>query len=153
MSSLRRTALIASVFSTLTSLLFFLTGVMSLPVPLYLPIARRWSLSPSGSEAAIVMDYYGRSLLALSVAGLLTLFATLGLFLLRRRWLHIKSDTLWLWLLYCVSAFVLCASLFAYKLYGRETIPLELPVPSSTAATAPISPISPIFNGNQEHND
>lgn len=34
MSSLRRTALIASVFSTLTSLLFFLTGVMSLPVPL-----------------------------------------------------------------------------------------------------------------------
>ena len=139
MSSLRRTALIASVFSTLTSLLFFLTGVMSLPVPLYLPMARRWCLSASGPEAAIVMDYYGRSLLALSVAALLTLIATLGLFLLGRRWLHIKSDTLWLWLLYCVSAFVLCASLFAYKLYGRETTPLELPIPGSTAATSDLS--------------
>lgn len=41
MSSIRRTALTASVFSTLTSLLFFLTGVVSLPVPMYLPLGRR----------------------------------------------------------------------------------------------------------------
>lgn len=136
MSSIRRTALFASVFSTLTSLLFFLTGVLSLPVPLYLPLDRRWSLSQVGPDAAIVMDYYGRSLLALSVAALLTLALMLTLFLLRRPRPQVSSQTLWLWLLYCVSAFVLCASLFAYKLSGRETTPLDRksPLPASTSS-------------------
>ncbi len=136
MSSIRRTALIASVFSTLTSLLFFLTGVVSLPVPMYLPLGRRWTLSPAGPDAVIVMDYFGRSLFALSVAALLTLGLTLALSVLNKRpRRQIASQTLWLWLLYCVSAFVLCSSLFAYKLYGRETTPLELP-PNPVASPA-----------------
>lgn len=138
MSSIRRTALTASVFSTLTSLLFFLTGVVSLPVPMYLPLGRRWTLSPAGPDAVIVMDYFGRSLFALSVAALLTLGLTLALSVLHkrpRRQIASQALWLWLWLLYCVSAFVLCSSLFAYKLYGRETTPLELP-PNPVASPA-----------------
>jgi hypothetical protein len=138
MSSLRRTALAVSVFSTLTSLLFFLTGVVSLPLPMYLPLGRRWTLSPAGPDAVIVMDYFGRSLFALSVAALLTLGIMLGLSVLhkgQRR--QIASQTLWLWLLYSVSAFVLCSSLFAYKLYGRETTPLELPPQPVTSPASP----------------
>ena len=30
-------------------------------------------------------------------------------------------------LAYAITALLLCASLFAYKLYGREPIPIELP--------------------------
>ena len=82
------------------------------------------------------MDYFGRSLFALSVAALLTLGLTLALSVLHKRpRRQIASQALWLWLLYCVSAFVLCSSLFAYKLYGRETTPLELP-PNPVASPA-----------------
>lgn len=46
-----------------SSLCFFLTAVVKLPVVLYFPLSHRWSLTPVPGELS--MDYYGRSLLSL----------------------------------------------------------------------------------------
>lgn len=128
-SSAYRAALSASVLTTTTSLVFFLTGVAALPLPLYLPLARRWSFGTVASEPALSMDYFGRSLLALCVGALVTCLTAL---IYRKRSdvpspSHPATKTLRLWLAYAVTAFVLCASLFAYKLYDREAVPIELP--------------------------
>lgn len=131
MVDLRRAALYASILSTTTSLVFFLTGVVSLPVPLYLPLDRRWSIGTVAGEPSLSMDYFGRSLIALGVAGIVT-----GAVALTARSWHRPgratisgptTKTLRLGLAYAVTAFVLCASLFAYKLYGREAVLTELP--------------------------
>ncbi len=131
MVDLRRAALYASILSTTTSLVFFLTGVVSLPVPLYLPLDRRWSIGTAAGEPSLSMDYFGRSLIALGVAGIVT-----GAVALTARSWHRPgratisgptTKTLRLGLAYAVTAFVLCASLFAYKLYGREAVLTELP--------------------------
>jgi hypothetical protein len=131
MVDLRRAALYASILSTTTSLVFFLTGVVSLPVPLYLPLDRRWSIGTVAGEPSLSMDYFGRSLIALGVAGIVT-----GAVALTARSWHRPgratisgptTKTLRLGLAYVVTAFVLCASLFAYKLYGREAVLTELP--------------------------
>ncbi len=131
MVDLRRAALYASILSTTTSLVFFLTGVVSLPVPLYLPLDRRWSLGTVAGEPSLSMDYFGRSLIALAVAGIVTGVVALTASVSNR---HVRATisgprtkTLRLGLAYVVTAFVLCASLFAYKLYGREAVLTELP--------------------------
>lgn len=131
MVDLRRAALYASILSTTTSLVFFLTGVVSLPVPLYLPLDRRWSIGTVAGEPSLSMDYFGRSLIALGVAGIVTGAVAL----IARSWHRPgratisgpTTKTLRLGLAYAVTAFVLCASLFAYKLYGREAVLTELP--------------------------
>lgn len=46
-----------------SSLCFFLTAVVKLPVVLYFPLSHRWSLTPVPGELS--MDYYGRSLLSI----------------------------------------------------------------------------------------
>lgn len=130
MGDLRRAALCASILTITTSVVFFLTGVLALPVPLYLPIDRRWSFGTVAGEPALSMDYFGRSLLALGIAGIVTCLAA-GVARVRNRQAQSPigptSRTLRLALAYAVTAFVLCASLFAYKLYGREAVLTELP--------------------------
>ena len=62
----RRAALCASTFTTTTAAVFFLTGVVTLRLPLYLPLSHRWILGTVASEPELSMDYFGRSLLAVS---------------------------------------------------------------------------------------
>ena len=57
------------------SLCFFLTAVVKLPVVLYFPLSRRFSLAPAPGELS--MDFYGRSLLAL-LAGVAAAALTLA---------------------------------------------------------------------------
>ena len=116
MADSRRSALLSGVFSTATSAAFFVSGVVGLPLPLYLPLSRRWIWGTAAPELS--MDYFGRSLFALTVAW--------GLLHLGRRWTP-TARVLRLGLAYAITALLLCASLFAYKLYGREPIPIELP--------------------------
>ena len=123
MADSRRSALLSGVFSTATSAAFFVSGVVGLPLPLYLPLTRRWIWGTAAPELS--MDYFGRSLFALTVGAFATLVAW-GLLHLFRRWTP-TARVLRLGLAYAITALLLCASLFAYKLYGREPIPIELP--------------------------
>lgn len=131
----RSAALFASLFTAATAAAFFLTGVVSLPVPLYLPLARRWVWSTSAAEqlgplGSLTMDYFGRSLVALGVGVLAMLLGMLWLRVRRNVGPSADRDRpalpspsprlLQLALAYAVTAFLLCAALFAYKLYGRE---------------------------------
>ena len=147
----RRAALFACWFSAVTSAVFFVTGVVALPVPLYVPLVHRWVISASAAEqlgplGSLTMDYFGRSLLAVGCGAVTTL---LGMICLRLR--HRTSSLvdgksspgtlrkpssiqLQLALAYAVTAFLLCAALFAYKLYGREPSSPVLPDPSPTSA-------------------
>lgn len=152
----RSAALFASLFTAATAAAFFLTGVVALPVPLYLPLARRWVWSASAAEqlgplGSLTMDYFGRSLVALGVG---VLGMLLGMLWLRvRRNVRPSADPvrpvlpsasprlLQLALAYAVTAVLLCAALFAYKLYGREpSSPLLLePSASAPVGAAPTS--------------
>lgn len=126
MADPRRAALCASLFTTATAAVFFLTGVVTLRLPLYLPLSHRWVLGTVASEPELSMDYFGRSLLALSAGGLATLLCLLST-RARPAALPPTTKALRLGLAYAITAFVLCTSLFAYKLYGREPAPSELP--------------------------
>ncbi len=131
MTDPRRAALYSSILTTTTSLVFFLTGVMALPVPLYLPLDHRWSFGTVAGEPSLSMDYFGRSLIALGIAGIVTGLVALAAGFWNRHGRTTKPEpgtrALRLGLAYAVTAFVLCASLFAYKLYGREAVLTDLP--------------------------
>ena len=118
---------------TVTSLSFFLTAVVKVPVPLYFPLSRRWSLVPSAEELS--MDFFGRSLVALG-AGLLAAALTLAVFRVRARWTG-RADSrsaaapgsgLPLLTVYAATALILAMGVFGYELYGR--VPLPEPLPS-----------------------
>ena len=130
-----------------TSLCFFLTAVVKLPVVLYFPLSRRWSLAPSPGELS--MDFYGRSLLAL-VSGAVAALGTLAVF-----WVHNKlrgapvtrtsappatadgnsqtatnkrrENGLVLLAGYVATALLLAMGVYAYELYGRVPVPEPLP--------------------------
>lgn len=132
--SLTRTYAVA-VQCIATSLGFFLTAVVKLPVPLYFPLSRRWSVVPSSEELS--MDFFGRSLVAIvigAVAGALTL----GVLRLRARRGSDPRAGSGLALLtgYTATAFVLAAGVFGYQLYGRPPLPEPLPPGLSTLQTA-----------------
>lgn len=148
-----------------TSLCFFLTAVVKLPVALYFPLSRRWSLTPNPGELS--MDFYGRSLLAL-VSGAVAAIGTLAVF-----WVHHKlrgaaktgappasdgdddddsaaavatnqrrENRLVLLAGYLVTALLLAMGVYAYELYGRVPVPEPLPAgrfaqPLSSPATPP----------------
>lgn len=124
-----------------SSLAFFLTAVVKLPVALYFPLSRRWSLTPIPGELS--MDYYGRSLLAL-LAGLAAAALTLAVFRVRALFgprvaappvddgfgaARAPDPGRGLALLagYAVTALALAAGVYAYELYGRTPIPEPLP--------------------------
>ena len=113
-----------------TSLTFFLTAVVKLPVPLYFPLSRRWSLVPSPEELS--MDFFGRSLLALLV-GAVAAAATLAIFQIgapRAAKPDAKPSTtpgLALLTGYAATALLLAIGVFAYVLYGRTPVPEPLP--------------------------
>ena len=156
-----------------TSLCFFLTAVIKLPVILYFPLSRRWSLTPNLSELS--MDFYGRSLLAL-VGGAASALATLAGF-----WVHTKlrgaaapndadadaataattaaatavttdprrETRLALLAGYVLTALLLAMGVYAYELYGRVPVPEPLPAglsmrPLASPAVTPVSPVSPV---------
>lgn len=147
-----------------TSLCFFLTAVVKLPVVLYFPLGRRWSLAPSPGELS--MDFYGRSLLAL-VSGAVAALGTLAVF-----WVHNKlrgapvtngppaaadadsqtatqkrrENGLALLAGYVATALLLAMGVYAYELYGRVPVPEPLPAglfaqPLSSPATPPAPPV------------
>lgn len=161
-----------------TSLCFFLTAVVKLPVILYFPLSRRWSLTPNLSELS--MDFYGRSLLAL-VGGAVAAIATLAVF-----WVHTKlrgatapgddddaaaatvtaaaataaaaatinqrrEVRLTLLAGYVVTALLLAMGVYAYELYGRVPVPEPLPAGLSLRplASPAVTPVSPISPGSQ----
>lgn len=118
-----------------SSLCFFLTAVVKLPVLLYFPLSRRWSLTPVPGELS--MDYYGRSLLAL-LGGLTAAVLTLGACLIRDRLRRAPGGTaktqisdkgrgLVLLSSYVATALLLAAGVYAYELYGRTPVPEPLP--------------------------
>ena len=112
-----------------TSLCFFLTEILPLPVPIYYPVLRRWSLGP-GASASLAMDYYGRSLLALLGGAALTIVTVIALKIAGARAGKEGAPGRPLLLLctaWAATALVLCASLYAYKLAGRELTPEPLP--------------------------
>jgi hypothetical protein len=120
-----------------TSLGFFLTAVVKLPVPLYFPLLRRWSTTPNSEELA--MDFYGRSLVAIGV-GFLAAALTLVVFQVRDR-LRVaappaKPAGLTLLTVYAATALALGVGVFAYQLYGRPPMPEPLPPGLSTLQTA-----------------
>lgn len=125
------------VLCTATATAFLLTAVVSLPVPLYFPLARRWAMgTPADLERQLSMDYYGRSLFALLCGGACALVAHA---ILRRRpppapeAAPPEADppasppTLYLWTAYAGTAIALCAALFTYKLVTRDLTPEPLP--------------------------
>jgi hypothetical protein len=118
----RARAVAACVAVLVVSLAFFLCSVVALPVPLYFPLLRQFSLS--GPPGQLSMDYYGRTALAL-VSGLcLGTVTYAGL----RRLPGIPGPgaprRLRLLLLYSATALFLCASLYGYQHF---TAPLPLP--------------------------
>jgi uncharacterized membrane protein len=130
-----------------TALAFFLTAVVKLPVPLYFPLSRRWSLVPNTEELS--MDFFGRSLLAIGVGALLAAL-TLGLFAARAK-LATKTPTepsakassgsgLALLTGYALTAVLLAMGVFAYQLYGRTPTPEPLPPGFSVAVPGPGTP-------------
>ena len=132
--SLTRTYAVA-VQCIATSLGFFLTAVVKLPVPLYFPLSRRWSVVPNSEELS--MDFFGRSLVAIVVgagAGALTL----GVLRLRARGAGDPKAGAGLALLtgYTATAFILAAGVFGYQLYGRPPLPEPLPPGLSPLQTA-----------------
>lgn len=132
----RRAALFACVCTTATAATFFLTGVVALPLPLYLPLTRQWVLASAndapGPLGSLAMDFFGRSLLALTAGGFA--LAVVGLLTRKRERSKDRTDAptgpsenqLRLALAYAVTAVLLCAALFAYKLAGREITPVDL---------------------------
>jgi hypothetical protein len=123
-----------------TSLGFFMTAVVKLPVPLYFPLIRRWSAAPNSEELA--MDFYGRSLVAI-VVGVIAGALTLGVLKLRARYRGEKAPEapaagsgLTLLTGYAATAFILTGGVFAYQLYGRAPSPEPLPPGLSTLQTA-----------------
>ncbi len=151
------------------SLCFFLTAVVKLPVVLYFPLSRRWSLAPNPSELS--MDFYGRSLLALAV-GAVAALGTLAVF-----WVYKKlrgaaatgglspesssssssaadrrrESGLVLLAGYMVTALLLAMGVYAYELYGRVPVPEPLPagllappISSPAAPAAPPIPLAPL---------
>lgn len=129
MTPLRRRAYLSCILLLATSVAFSLTAVVALPVPLYLPLSRRFVL---GATAELAMDYYGRSLFALAVGAAAGLLAHL---VLRsgRAARPSGRPMLLLCMAWSVTAFLFCASLYAYKLMGRDPAasspPLVLPDP------------------------
>lgn len=128
-----------------TSLCFFLTAVVKLPVVLYFPLGRRWSLAPSPGELS--MDFYGRSLLAL-VSGAVAALGTLAVFWVRDKLRGTAGDPpptadadansqtatsgrrengLVLLAGYVATALLLAMGVYAYELYGRVPVPEPLP--------------------------
>lgn len=154
------------------SLCFFLTAVVKLPVVLYFPLSRRWSLAPNPSELS--MDFYGRSLLALAV-GAVAALGTLAVF-----WVYKKlrgaaatgglspasasesasesssssaadrrrESGLVLLAGYMVTALLLAMGVYAYELYGRVPVPEPLPAgllaPPISSPAAPAAPPIPL---------
>ena len=122
-----------------TSLGFFLTAVVKLPVPLYFPLSRRWSVVPNSEELS--MDFFGRSLVAIvagAVVGALTL-AVLRLPARRGRPAGAPAapgSGLALLTGYAATAFILAAGVFGYQLYGRAPVPEPLPPGLSTLQAA-----------------
>ena len=53
MADSRRSALLSGVFSTATSAAFFVSGVVGLPLPLYLPLSRRWIWGTAAPELSM----------------------------------------------------------------------------------------------------
>ncbi len=134
----RRAALAASVFTAATAAAFFLTGIAEWPLPLYLPLARRWVLARASDPpgplglGGLAMDFFGRSLLAIAAGGL-----ALAIVVAVSRPRAKPAETtpsakrpsdrlLLLSLAYAVTAVLLCSALFAYKLSGREISPVDL---------------------------
>ena len=114
-----------------SSLIFFLTAVVKLPVALYFPLGRRWSLTPIPGELS--MDFYGRSLLALG-GGFAAAALTLAAFRMQALWNKQPSAApqspgrgLALLTGYTLTALLLAAGVYAYELYGRTPVPEPLP--------------------------
>ena len=142
-----------------TSLCFFLSAVVKLPMVLYFPLSRRWSLTANPAELS--MDFYGRSLLALgsgAVAGLVTLAAFWLYYRLRGDGVGgdpaeaaaRRENGLALLGGYVVTALLLAMGVYAYELYGRAPVPEPLPAGlrsaplASPARASPVSPASPL---------
>lgn len=121
------TRLLAACLGSLgTSLCFLLLGLGVGPVPLYLPLSRRWTLTPAPGEPA--MDFYGRSLLALLAGGACALCG----YLLGKRW-RVPVRLLRFLALYALAALGLAAGLYGYQLIGRVPAPEPLPAAAPPA--------------------
>lgn len=123
--------LAACALCVVTSLAFFLSAILPLPVLLYFPLQRRFgfgpqALSPSLSPAALSIDFYGRSLFALLCGTCAALFthavATRLLRAPKPPQAACSDKALSLGTAYALSAFVLTAALFAYKLSLRNPL-------------------------------
>mgnify|MGYP007083594092 CR=1 FL=1 len=124
----RGAAFLGCVLTATTAAVFFLSLVVAWPMPVYLPLERRWTWA-AGSESqellsTVAMDYYGRSWSALCAAFLVT-FAVWFVGRIRRNAPTSPASfpsqrTLFLAASYAVTAVVFCVSLMAYKLIGRE---------------------------------
>lgn len=128
MTPLRRRAHLACALCIGTALCFFLTEIVPMPVPIYYPLLRRWALG-QGALPGLGMDYFGRSLVALLgglVAAALTALG-LGLGQRLRPGGRDAARGLTLATAWALTALALCASLYAYKLGGRELTPEPLP--------------------------
>lgn len=133
-----------------SSLIFFLTAVVKLPVALYFPLSRRWSLTPIPGELS--MDFYGRSLLALG-GGFAAAALTLAAFRVQALWRARASSPpddssdsalpqspgrgLALLTGYTLTALLLAAGVYAYELYGRTPVPEPLPAALQGAPAFP----------------
>lgn len=133
-----------------SSLIFFLTAVVKLPVALYFPLSRRWSLTPIPGELS--MDFYGRSLLALG-GGLAAAALTLAAFRVQAHWRararasanvsakgalpQSAGRGLALLTGYALTALLLAAGVYAYELYGRTPVPEPLPAALQASPTFP----------------
>jgi hypothetical protein len=136
---------------------FFLVSVTAWPLPLYLPLVRRWVLSGAQRPLELSMDFYGRSLYALLGGAAAALLAYgYARWRLRRSEPHLQAESvldpaesaegspprssareepsLWLPLLYAITAFAFATALFAYQLWGRITYPESPPAPSVAPA-------------------
>lgn len=126
--------LAACALCVVTSLAFFLSAILPLPVLLYFPLQRRFGFGPQAlSQAqspalspALSIDFYGRSLFALLCGTCAALFThAVATRLLRApktpqaAW---SDKALSLGTAYALSAFVLTAALFAYKLSLRNPL-------------------------------
>lgn len=150
---------------------FFLVSVTAWPLPLYQPLVRRWVLSGAQRPLELSMDYYGRSLYALLGGAVAALLAYgYARWRLRRsaphprpgpqaepvldsaegtedssppRSIYRGAPSLWLPLLYAVTAFAFATALFAYQLWGRITYPESPPAPSAAPARVGLPSVAP----------
>lgn len=121
----RKAAFLANAATASSAVSFFLASIGAWPVPHYLPVERHWRfLTDADAQklSTVTMDYFGRTSYAVVVGLVVLAFAYLVVRKKDDSSPPITDLTLWLSLAYAATAVLLSASLFAYKLHGREPV-------------------------------